>query len=264
MEHVDCLLRRRVVSVIEAKPLNNSTRLNLVWVDSEELRDCVCLLGRKQTLSQFHFAEVRLIHFSDSRDNPQWELFGFAEAPKPLSEALSSSGAGCFLLSSHTKARYDTACHAARIFYPRGQVEDLATPFLRGEAELRGEGRDCLESVRRRVNPTTGGRAWRLGSFRPRRIEQATREVAQAVNDANDVEGVPANAVENEMLVERLLHEEQPNPGEPGVSVIRFLSNPRMAGQQPHRSFDRIGETLRQSDTFPLRIIVCLQGNVGE
>ena len=31
----------------------------------------------------------------------------------------------------------------------------MATPFLRGEAELRGEGRDCLEPVRRRVNPTT-------------------------------------------------------------------------------------------------------------
>ena len=117
MEHVDCLLRRRVVSVIEAKPLNNSTRLNLVWLDSEELRDCVRLLSREQTLSQFHFTEVSLIHFSGSRDNPQWELFGFAEASKPLSEALSSGGVGCFLVSSHTKARYDTACHAARIFW---------------------------------------------------------------------------------------------------------------------------------------------------
>ena len=37
---------------------------------------------------------------------------------------------------------------------PRCPVEDLATPFLRGEAELRGEGRDGLEPVRRRVNPT--------------------------------------------------------------------------------------------------------------
>ena len=38
--------------------------------------------------------------------------------------------------------------------HPRWQVEDLATPFLRGDAELRGEGWDCLEPVRRRVNPT--------------------------------------------------------------------------------------------------------------
>ena len=35
------------------------------------------------------------------------------------------------------------------------QIVDLATPFLRGEAELRGEDRDCLEPVRRRVNPAT-------------------------------------------------------------------------------------------------------------
>ena len=35
-------------------------------------------------------------------------------------------------------------------FFPRCQVEDLATPYLRGEVELRGEGRDCLEPVRRR------------------------------------------------------------------------------------------------------------------
>ena len=39
------------------------------------------------------------------------------------------------------------------------QVDDLATPYLRGEAELRGEGRDCLEPVRRRVNPATPRRA---------------------------------------------------------------------------------------------------------
>ena len=28
-------------------------------------------------------------------------------------------------------------------------------PFLRGEAAVRGEEPDCLEPVRRRVNPTT-------------------------------------------------------------------------------------------------------------
>ena len=40
----------------------------------------------------------------------------------------------------------------------------LGTPLLRGEAELRGEGRDCLEPVRRRVNPTRReGVALRVG-----------------------------------------------------------------------------------------------------
>src|SRR4051812_27707722 len=86
-----------------------------------------------------------------------------------------------------------------------------------------------------------------FGSLRPRRIEQASREVAHSVNDAHDVERVPANAVENERLVEWLSHEEQPDSGELRVCVIRFLSNPWMADQQPHRSFDRIGEALRQS-----------------
>ena len=42
--------------------------------------------------------------------------------------------------------------HGVDCLHPRCQVEDLATPFLRGEAEFRGEGRDCLEPVRRRVN----------------------------------------------------------------------------------------------------------------
>ena len=65
-------------------------------------------------------------------------------------------------------------------FRPRSQIEDLATAYLRGEwsgatspAEgslkggrgdgqqpgLRGEGRDWLEPVQRRVNPTTPPRA---------------------------------------------------------------------------------------------------------
>ena len=40
----------------------------------------------------------------------------------------------------------------------------LATPFLRGEAELRGAGRDGLEPVRRRVNPAAReGAALRVG-----------------------------------------------------------------------------------------------------
>ena len=35
------------------------------------------------------------------------------------------------------------------MIFPRCQIEDLATQFLRWEAELRGEGRDCLKPVRR-------------------------------------------------------------------------------------------------------------------
>ena len=38
------------------------------------------------------------------------------------------------------------------------KFEDLATPYLRGKAELRGEGRDCVEPVRRRVNATASRR----------------------------------------------------------------------------------------------------------
>jgi hypothetical protein len=60
----------------------------------------------------------------------------------------------------------------------------------------------------------------------------ASREVAHSVNEAHDVERLPANAVENEMLVEWLSHEEQPDSGELRVCVIRFLANPWMAGQQ--------------------------------
>ena len=122
MEHVDCLLSGRVITVIKAEPFNNSACLELVWVDFEELRDSVSLLGRKQTLPQFHLAEVSLIHFSHRRDNPQGELFGFTEASKPLSEALSGSGIGCFLLSSHTLAKYVTACRSARTFFRIGNA----------------------------------------------------------------------------------------------------------------------------------------------
>ena len=84
------------------------------------------------------------------------------------------------------------------------------------------------------------------------------------MNDAHDVQRAPANAVENEMLVEGLAHEEEPDSGELGVLVIRLLSDPRMAGQQSYRGFDRIGEALRQSDVFPVRIVVRLQRDVGE
>jgi hypothetical protein len=40
---------------------------------------------------------------------------------------------------------------AAASPFNRCQVEDLAVPFLRGEAELRGEARDGLDPVRQRV-----------------------------------------------------------------------------------------------------------------
>ena len=50
------------------------------------------------------------------------------------------------------------------VFHPRREVVDLATPYLRGEAELRGEGRGGLEPVRRRVSPTRReGAALRVG-----------------------------------------------------------------------------------------------------
>lgn len=39
-------------------------------------------------------------------------------------------------------------------------------PFLREEPELRGEGRDCPEPARRRVNPAGGGRGLRVESPR--------------------------------------------------------------------------------------------------
>ena len=57
------------------------------------------------------------------------------------------------------------------LFPPRRQVEDLATPYLRGEAELRGAGRDCLEPVRRRVNP-------KAGSFREDELQGAIAQAA--------------------------------------------------------------------------------------
>ena len=55
------------------------------------------------------------------------------------------------------------------VFALSSPIEDLATPYLRGEAELRGEGRDCLEQVRRRVNPSTRDRAmeWPRASASP-------------------------------------------------------------------------------------------------
>jgi hypothetical protein len=62
-------------------------------------------------------------------------------------------------------------------------AEDLATPFLRWEAELRGKGRDCLEPVRRRVNPASGSRrslaeARRAAYSRAMSFEAIQQEIA--------------------------------------------------------------------------------------
>ena len=76
--------------------------------------------------------------------------------------------------------------------------------YLREEAELRREGWDCLEPVRRRVNPHTPHRAWRFGLFRPRRIEEAAREVARSGHHAERDQFLAGNAVVDEVPLERL------------------------------------------------------------
>ena len=68
------------------------------------------------------------------------------------------------------------------------QVEDLATPYLRGEAELRGEGRDCLEPVRRRMNPTTtsrNGNAPRGCVTKLARFERTARAMREELGEAS-------------------------------------------------------------------------------
>ena len=52
------------------------------------------------------------------------------------------------------------------VFCPRSQVRTWPRRFLRWEAQLLAEGRDCLEPVWRRVNPTTPPRALELGAAR--------------------------------------------------------------------------------------------------
>ena len=66
----------------------------------------------------------------------------------------------------------DFCCRTLKLilFSLIAKVEDLATPFLRVEAELRGEGRDCMEPVRRRVNPTTPHRAMKAIRDSPSRF----------------------------------------------------------------------------------------------
>jgi len=56
MEHVDCLFGSGVVSVLKSKPLDDSSRLNLVCVNPEKLCYCAGLLGRQQALPQLDFA----------------------------------------------------------------------------------------------------------------------------------------------------------------------------------------------------------------
>lgn len=117
MKHVDCLFRRGVVSVIKSKSFNNPTRFELGLVNLEKFGNCFGLLGCEQTLPQFDFAKMRLIHLGRCRNCPQRELLCFAHAPQPLPESLRRSSVGCFLLSSHAVARYRTACQTARAFY---------------------------------------------------------------------------------------------------------------------------------------------------
>jgi len=50
MEHVDCLFGRRVVSVFQSKSFNDSSRLDLSWVDFVKPCDCSGLFSCKQTL----------------------------------------------------------------------------------------------------------------------------------------------------------------------------------------------------------------------
>ena len=63
------------------------------------------------------------------------------------------------------------------VFSPLLPSEDLAPPYLRGEAEFRGEGRDCLEPVRRRVNP-------QAGSFREDELQGAIAQSAAGLEIA--------------------------------------------------------------------------------
>lgn len=88
MKHVDCLCSGRVISVLKAKLLNNSTRLDLDGIDFEKPRDCACLRDSQQTLPQLDLAEVCLVHLGGSGNDSQWQLLRLAYASKPLSEAL--------------------------------------------------------------------------------------------------------------------------------------------------------------------------------
>jgi hypothetical protein len=55
---------------------------------------------------------------------------------------VSDMSASLFSLLDDSVAGLPGLCGCV-LFHPRWQVEDLPTPYLRGEAELRGEGRDA-------------------------------------------------------------------------------------------------------------------------
>jgi hypothetical protein len=56
MQHVNCLLGSRVVSVLEAKFLHDPTCFNFGGIEMEKLRYRCRLPRRKQTLTQLHLA----------------------------------------------------------------------------------------------------------------------------------------------------------------------------------------------------------------
>ena len=62
----------------------------------------------------------------------------------------------------------------------------MATPYSRGEAELRGEGRDGLEPVRRRVNPTTPPR-----DLEPSAANRSAAEIALQTTSSQTVQTAP-------------------------------------------------------------------------
>jgi len=61
--------------------------------------------------------------------------------------------------------------------------------------------------------------------FRPGFVEQASWEIPQSMDDADDVQSIVANTVEDEMPAEWLSHEEEANFSELCVCVVGFLSD---------------------------------------
>ena len=51
--------------------------------------------------------------------------------------------------------QWGQSVNLAHFFTLVAKLRDLATPILRREAELRAEGRDCMEQLRRRVRTMT-------------------------------------------------------------------------------------------------------------
>ena len=117
MKHVDCLCSSGVISVLKAKLLNNSTRLDLDGIDFEKPRNCAGLRDSQQTLPQLDLAEVSLVHFGGSRNDPQWQLLRLTHISEPFSEALGGVRVCRFILSSHSMAKYSIICRVARYLF---------------------------------------------------------------------------------------------------------------------------------------------------